>query len=254
MHTITDRRRALITFSQLFTTGMMAESKDCIIELDAESAAERRETGSALESLSTGRGYLRRALLWATTYTNQLREQHQQDSAAHPHAFRLRVATAADVGSMMGFIRELAVYELEPDGVKTTEASMLRDGFGEEEPLFYGILTEIKGAEEETWKPVAVAVVHFIYSTWEGRSLYLEDLYVSPLHRRQGISILNFTALARAADVARCARLQWSVLRWNTPAVLAYEALGATKLAEWDLYRLPKDDIRRVAWSLVSME
>jgi GNAT superfamily N-acetyltransferase len=90
------------------------------------------------------------------------------------------------------------------------------------------------------WVPCAMALAHPSYSTWTGRTLYLEDLYVSPQLRRRGASKLLLLALARAAVVARCARLQWSVLAWNSPAVRAYEALDAELLGEWRLYRVSR--------------
>ena len=89
--------------------------------------------------------------------------------------------------------------------------------------------------------PVAVALAHPSYSTWTGRTLYLEDLYVSPPGRRRGVSKHLFAALARAALVARCARLQWSVLTWNAPAVRAYDGMRALRLEDWRLYRACAD-------------
>jgi diamine N-acetyltransferase len=94
-----------------------------------------------------------------------------------------------------------------------------------------------------------MAFCYAAYSTWEGRVLFLEDLYVSPPFRRQGISGALFTALARAAYAARCARMQWTVLDWNEGAIRAYTApaIGATHMAGWDIYRLYAPDIKRVA-------
>jgi GNAT superfamily N-acetyltransferase len=87
------------------------------------------------------------------------------------------------------------------------------------------------------------------YSTWEGRVLYLEDLYVSPAHRRQGVSGLLFAAMARAARVARCARVQWTALEWNEPAVQAYRApaIAAAEMQGWVIYRWREADIERAA-------
>lgn len=68
-----------------------------------------------------------------------------------------------------------------------------------------------------------------------------------PWARRRGVSQLLFAALGRAAHAAVCARLQWSVLAWNTAAVDTYEAMGAERLEEWRLYRLYADGIARLA-------
>ena len=35
-----------------------------------------------------------------------------------------------------------------------------------------------------------------------------------------------------------CARLEWSVLDWNAPAIGFYRSLGAVPMDEWTVYRL----------------
>ena len=230
---------------------------DAALIADANAAAAAGARHSSHPAVCEGRGFLRRALVWGAGYTNHCQEMaaaciKPEDTASAQRRLgetcRLRVAAAADVPTLMALIRELAVFEREPDGVKTTEASMLRDGFGDE-PLFHSLIAEAP-TSDGGWTPVATAICHSIYSTWEGRSLYLEDLYVVPSSRRQGVSGILFAALARAAAVSGCARLQWSVLKWNSPAVLAYEAMGATLLEEWRLYRLSREGggVGRVAW------
>ena len=95
---------------------------------------------------------------------------------------------------------------------------------------------------------MAFALCCPIYSTWQGRSLYLEDLYVQPAFRRAGVSGLMFQVVCRAALAARCARVQWSCLTWNAPAVRAYEVkMRAVPLNDWRLFRFYKEDIERVA-------
>ena len=96
---------------------------------------------------------------------------------------------------------------------------------------------------------VAMAFCFVGYSTWEGRVLFLDDLYVKPPFRRQGLSSLFFTGLCRAALVAKCARVQWTALEWNSPAVTAYRGphIAATELVGWQMYRLVRADIQRLA-------
>jgi GNAT superfamily N-acetyltransferase len=77
-------------------------------------------------------------------------------------------------------------------------------------PSFWVVLAEAEGASG----PVGFAFVYHSYSTWEGRALYLEDLYVTPAYRRHGIGSLMTRMLAVAAKVAGCARLVWQVLDW----------------------------------------
>jgi GNAT superfamily N-acetyltransferase len=189
---------------------------------------------------------------------------------------QLRVAGLEDMEAVWAMVRELAAFEREPDGVKTTPESYARDGCSAA-PLFHAMLVEVPVALYEAmapppatgapprsdapgaggathsmwgdWRPVAMAFCHLAYSTWEGRVLYLEDLYVAPRMRRHGLSQLLFECLARAAHVAHCARMQWSVLNWNAAARRLYEhpRIGATALSEWGLYRLNRGDLARIA-------
>jgi ribosomal protein S18 acetylase RimI-like enzyme len=86
-----------------------------------------------------------------------------------------------------------------------------------------------------------------IYSTWAGRSLYLEDLFVEPEYRGRGIGKALLTRVASLAVEQGCARLDWSVLRWNTPAIGFYQRLGAYPMSEWERMRLEGEALARVA-------
>ncbi len=126
---------------------------------------------------------------------------------------------------------ELAVYEREPDAVAITEADLLRDGWGPR-PHFTCLVAEAGG------QVCGFALYHPIYSTWQGRSMYLEDLYVQPGHRGKGLGTALLARVAAEAEQASCARLDWSVLTWNEPAIRVYERIGARRLDEWAKMRL----------------
>ena len=160
---------------------------------------------------------------------------------------------------MHAFVVELAVFEREPEAVITTPATFLRDGFGPSRQ-FHVIFVEAprEGVREEDgsstplpWSdhvPVAMALAHASYSTWQGPSIYVEDVYVSPVFRRRGIGERLVLCWARAAAAARVARLQWTALDWNENAIALYAGkLKAEVLSEWTLFRLYRRDIERVA-------
>lgn len=83
------------------------------------------------------------------------------------------------------------------------------------------------------------ALYFFNYSTWQGRKgLYLEDLYLTPAHRKVGAGKALLQHLARIAVAEGCGRFEWSVLDWNAPALAFYRGIGAWPMDEWVRYRL----------------
>ena len=96
--------------------------------------------------------------------------------------------------------------------------------------------------------PVAFALYFHNYSTFLGRKgLYLEDVYVKPAYRRQGIGRALLIHLARIAVARGCGRFEWSVLDWNAPAIQFYEGLGATVMPEWRIVRLTGEALGALA-------
>ena len=153
----------------------------------------------------------------------------------------IRPATPADIPLILDLIRALATYEREPDAVKTTEADLLRDGFGPE-PKFRVDIAEWSG------EPAGFALYFWNYSTWQGKpGLYLEDLFVRPRFRGKGIGKALLVHLARVAVKNNCGRLVWQVLDWNTPAIEFYESLGAQTMKEWLTMRVTGEALVRLA-------
>jgi GNAT superfamily N-acetyltransferase len=153
----------------------------------------------------------------------------------------VRHATREDVPILLRFIRELATYEREPHSVVATEEDLLRDGFGER-PFFHALIAEWTG------EPAGFAFYFFQYSTWTGGPvLYLEDLFVTPSHRKRGIGKELMRRLAEEAVRANCKRFQWAVLDWNKPAIRFYESLGARVLGDWRTVRADGDTLRALA-------
>jgi GNAT superfamily N-acetyltransferase len=160
-------------------------------------------------------------------------------------SYDIRVATAADVEQILALIRELAEYEREPQAVTATAADLLRDGFGDH-PSFHVLLACVGEGESE--QVVGFAFYFFAYSTWRAQpTLYLEDLFVRPSHRRHGLGVALMRRLAAEAVKTGCGRFQWQVLDWNEPAVRFYESLGAKILKEWWTVRVEGDAIARLA-------
>jgi len=154
---------------------------------------------------------------------------------------RLRHAVPADAPTLLALIRALAAYEREPDAVETT-VDVLAAQLAAPEPPFAALLAEEDGV-------VLGFALHFqTYSTWRGRvGVHLEDLFVVPEARGRGVGVALLAALARHAVAIGAARLEWSVLDWNRPAIDFYERLGAQPLGEWTTWRLDRDALVRLA-------
>lgn len=144
----------------------------------------------------------------------------------------VRCARPADVPAILAMIRALAAYEREPDAVKATEESLMRSLFANNAQVFAHVV-EIDGA-------VAGTAVWFLnYSTWTGKpGLYLEDLFVADTARGTGAGKALFKALAEEAERLGCARIDWAVLDWNTPAMDFYRALGGRPQSGWQPWRI----------------
>ena len=155
--------------------------------------------------------------------------------------FALRFATPDDVPLILRFIRELATYEKLLDEVVATEDGLRADLFGDR-PYAEVILA----FREDV--PAGFALYFHTYSTFLGRpGLYLEDLYVVPEQRGQGLGRLLMRTLATLAVERGCGRLEWAVLDWNTPAIDFYMSLGAETMDEWITCRLTGTALERLA-------
>lgn len=152
---------------------------------------------------------------------------------------RIRPAERDDAERLFELIRELADYEKLGDAVRGDAellATTLFDRGGAE-----ALIAEVGG------KAVGYAVFSTTYSTFECRpGLWVEDLFVRPEHRRRGIGGALLGQIAAVALERDCARLEWSALDWNEPALRFYDELGATLLRQWRILRLEGDALERL--------
>ncbi len=158
-----------------------------------------------------------------------------------PSMLNIRKADLDDIPLILEFIHELAEYERAPEEAVATREDLRRDGFSDQ-PRFYVEIAEWEG------EPAGFALWFFNYSTWQGKpGLYLEDLFVRPRFRKQGIGKALLVHLARVAVEKGCGRYQWQVLDWNTPALRFYESLGAKVMKEWLTMRVSGDALGKLA-------
>ena len=154
-----------------------------------------------------------------------------------------RPCVPADAETLVNLVRELAVYEkLEEFAVATPEA--FRAHLFGPNPAAEAIIAEVDGSA------VGFALFFTSFSTFRGQpGLYLEDLFVRPAFRGQGIGKGLLASVARRAVVRGCGRLEWSVLDWNTPAIGFYKSVGARPMEEWTVFRVDNEALNRLAES-----
>ncbi|KIM22288.1 hypothetical protein M408DRAFT_332983 [Serendipita vermifera MAFF 305830] len=184
--------------------------------------------------------------------------------------FHIRAATPADIESILRLIKDLAAYENEEHSVKATPELLQANMF--DTPYAHALLA-FKGQPPDTYAntasstapdapsspeeaikqdPIALALYFFNFSTWTGRpGIYLEDLFVKPDARNLGVGKALFAELGAIAEEKNCSRLDWSVLKWNTPSIAFYEqTLGAKGMDDWRGMRLEEEGIKALAkWS-----
>src|SRR6202011_6203540 len=136
----------------------------------------------------------------------------------------IRPATIKDAALLAAMILELAQYEKLDHEAAVTAESIARDGFGPH-PKFRAIVAEVDG------KPAGYAVFFEFYSTFQGRAgLFLEDIFVRPQFRKQGVGKALVAHVAGIAWKEEYFSMRWEVLEWNTPAIDFYRKLGAVFL------------------------
>lgn len=165
----------------------------------------------------------------------------------------IRPARPDDLPALLGLVVELATYEREPDAVEATAEQMVLTFFpADGHPAVFALVAESPAEDGPATQAtiVGMAIWYVTYSTWLGRhGIWLEDLYVTPARRGSGAGKALLTELARIAAERGYGRLEWWVLRWNTPSIGFYESLGAEAMDEWAHYRLDGDALTALAAS-----
>lgn len=149
--------------------------------------------------------------------------------------------TPQDVPLVVSYIKELAEYERDPDAAVATVDDILYFAFSDH-PLIHVVMAEWEG------KPAGFALWFYNFSTWEGKAgIYLEDLYIRPEYRRNGIGKALLIHLARVAVQNNCTRFVWQVLDWNEPSINFYRQMGAKTMDAWLTCRIEKESLVELA-------
>jgi GNAT superfamily N-acetyltransferase len=150
-------------------------------------------------------------------------------------------ATQADVPVLLKLIRGLAGYEKLSHQCVATEEGLRETLFGERRYADV-LIARVKG------EPVGHALFFHNYSTFLARpGIYIEDIFVSPEHRGAGVGKALLLSVVKIARERKCARVEWAVLDWNTPAIEFYKRMGADVMPDWRICRLTQEQIAKLA-------
>ncbi|MBW2938494.1 GNAT family N-acetyltransferase [Aureisphaera sp. CAU 1614] len=138
----------------------------------------------------------------------------------------VRPSRKEDMPQVLELIKELAVFEKEPDAVQVSVAELEAAGFSDN-PQFTCFVAE------KNLEIIGMALVYFRFSTWVGKTVHLEDLIVKEKMRGKGVGMALYKRVMEYAKEESVKRVNWMVLGWNKDAIDFYEGTGATVMEEW---------------------
>ena len=153
----------------------------------------------------------------------------------------VRPARSTDIDAIFELILGLAAYEKLSDRV-TGNTDLLRSHLFGDRAYAEAIVAELGD------RTIGFALFFPTYSTFLTQpGLHLEDVFVLPEYRRQGVGKALMTAVAQIARDRGCGRLEWSVLDWNQNAIEFYQRFGATVLPDWKTCRMSAETLAEIA-------
>ncbi|XP_032663417.1 leucine-rich repeat and guanylate kinase domain-containing protein [Odontomachus brunneus] len=161
----------------------------------------------------------------------------------------IRKARREDCKAIRDLIQELSEYEKMPEQMEINYKTLEKDGF-DGQPLFF---CNVATSGE---KVIGYALFYYIYSTWVGKAMCLEDIYVTPEFRGKYVGDKLLKSVAKAAVESNCRQLDFIVLNWN-PAQEFYKKRGACDLTveeKWHRYRFSTDDLKKLAFDADSID
>jgi GNAT superfamily N-acetyltransferase len=153
----------------------------------------------------------------------------------------VRCAAATDVTTLLELFGELAEYEHLEHELKATEEQLREALFGER-PAAEALIAERDG------QALGYALFFPTFSSFlASTGVWLEDLFVRPSSRGEGVGKALLEAVAALMRERGGERLEWAALDWNELALGFYRRIGAQTMNEWITHRLDGKALARVA-------
>ena len=150
----------------------------------------------------------------------------------------IRKGQKQDMPAVLELIKELAVFEKEPNAVEVTLQDLENDGF-QNNPLFHTFVAEIDN------QIIGMALYYYRYSTWKGKTIHLEDLIVKKEFRGTGAGFALYSEIIKQGKIDQVRRIEWNVLDWNEPAIQFYQKSGAKILQDWKVVHMEQEQIHK---------
>ena len=168
---------------------------------------------------------------------------HTESGQNEPQNTSIRPAEPHDAAAILGLVLALAIYERAPDAVEATERHFREALFPQgHAPTAFAHVAVVDGTV------VGMAIWYVTFSTWlGGAGIWLEDLFVLPEYRGSGLGKGLLGTLAAVCAERGYGRLEWWVLKWNTPSIGFYNSIGGQPMGEWLTYRLDGRGLQSMA-------
>lgn len=154
---------------------------------------------------------------------------------------KIEKAKEKDIPQILRLIKEFAEFEKLSEWCEVTEENLRENIFGTN-----AFVQALIAFDDEIC--VGYALFFPVFKSFRGeRSMFLEDLYVSPAIRGKGLGLRMLKEVARAAKAQGFVRMDWQALKWNAPAVNFYKNLGAESDDENFDFRLRGDNFKNLA-------
>ena len=150
----------------------------------------------------------------------------------------IRKGQKQDMPAVLELIKELAIFEKEPNAVEVTLQDLENDGF-QNNPLFHTFVAEIDN------QIIGMALYYYRYSTWKGKTIHLEDLIVKKEFRGTGAGFALYSEIIKQGKIDQVRRIEWNVLDWNEPAIQFYQKSGAKILQDWKVVHMEQEQIHK---------
>lgn len=130
----------------------------------------------------------------------------------------IRSAKEKDYSQIVDLFLEFATFEKHSERMINSVERMIK------EKDFFNCFV----AETSNNRIVGYVTCFFCYYTWIGKSMYMDDLYVKPEFRANGVGTKLINKVIDFAKDSKCHKLRWQVSEWNRPAIDFYKNIGAT--------------------------